>query len=135
VAEFVRFELEDGTSVLVETAESDLVRQHASDQKPTEGGVLGDKLVGAAETAEVVSKTLRQRLSPDELTLELGLKVSGQANWFVAKAQTEGTIKVTLKWKHDTPPASSSGSNAQESEADSGGAESDGAGSGGVGSP
>lgn len=105
MAEFVRFELEDGTSVLVETEETGLVKRHGGDADPIEGGALGDKLVGAAETAEMVSKTLRQRLAPDELTLELGLKVSGQANWFVAKAQTEGNIKVTLKWKNDTPAA------------------------------
>jgi hypothetical protein len=104
LADFVQFELEDGASVLFETADSDLVRRHSADAQPTEGGALGEKLVGAAETAQAVSETLRERLSPDELTLELGLKVSGQANWFVAKAQTEGNIKVTLKWRNDAPP-------------------------------
>jgi NTP-dependent ternary system trypsin peptidase co-occuring protein len=104
VADFVEFELPDGALVLFETADSDLVRHHGADAKPTEGGALGEKLTGAAETAEAVSKALRERLSPDELTLELGLKVSGQANWFVAKAQSEGTIKVTLKWRNNTPP-------------------------------
>ena len=37
MAEFVRFELEDGTSVLVETAESDLVRRHGGDAQPDRG--------------------------------------------------------------------------------------------------
>ena len=103
MSDFVEFKLDDGTPVLFETAESDLVRRHATDTEATEGGALGAKLAGAAATAEAVSQTLRQRLSPDELTLELGLKVSGQANWFVAKAATEGTVKVTLKWKNDLP--------------------------------
>lgn len=101
MADFVQFELEDGTPVLFETEESNLVRRHGGAGELSEGGALGEKLTGAAETAQAVSKTLRERLHPDELTLELGLKVSGQANWFVAKAQTEGNIKVTLKWTND----------------------------------
>ena len=32
------------------------------------------------------------------VSLEFGLKVSGSVNWFFAKAQGEGTIKVTLTW-------------------------------------
>ena len=42
------------------------------------------------------------------MSLEFGLKVSGGVNWFFAKAQGEGTIKVTLKWAGNsasaTPP-------------------------------
>ena len=41
---------------------------------------------------------MRARLVPDEVSLEFGLKVSGGVNWFFAKAQGEGTIKVTLTW-------------------------------------
>ncbi len=51
---------------------------------------------------------MRSRLIPDEVSLESGLKVSGGANWFFAKAQGEGTIKVTVKWAGNsasaTPP-------------------------------
>jgi len=51
---------------------------------------------------------LRARLVPDEVSLEFGLKVSGGVNWFFAKAQAEGTIKVTVKWAGNsasaTPP-------------------------------
>jgi hypothetical protein len=51
---------------------------------------------------------LRARLVPDEVSLEFGLKVSGGMNWFFAKAQGEGTIKVTVKWAGNpaaaTPP-------------------------------
>lgn len=41
---------------------------------------------------------MRARLVPDEVSLEFGLKVSGGMNWFFAKAQGEGAIKVTVKW-------------------------------------
>ena len=40
------------------------------------------------------------------MSLEFGLKVSGGVNWwFFAKAQGEGTIKVTLKWAGNTAAA------------------------------
>ena len=86
MAELVRFTLDDGSVVLFEAAESGLVAQ---------------------EAAEEVSGALRSRLGPDEVTLEFGLKVSGEASWwFFAKAATEGTIKVTLKWSGDSRESS-----------------------------
>ncbi len=48
--------------------------------------------------------SLRSRLVPDEVSLEFGLKVSGGVNWFFAKAQGEGTIKVTVKWAGNAAP-------------------------------
>ena len=63
------------------------------------GGRLTARLQGVAEAAEQVAGSLRSRLAPDEVSLEFGLKVSGEMNWwFFAKAATEGTIKVTVKW-------------------------------------
>jgi hypothetical protein len=54
-------------------------------------------------------------LRPEEITLEFGLKVSGEVNWwFFAKNQAEGTIKVTVKWntesKAQTQPETQVGS-------------------------
>ena len=105
MSDFVRFELEDGSEVLFESASSDLVQQFGADSDATEGGVLGQRLAAAATTAETVARTLRARLTPDELSLELGLKVSGEANWFFAKNAAEGTVKVTLKWVGPGRPA------------------------------
>ena len=52
---------------------------------------------------------MRARLVPDEMSLEFGLKVSGGVNWFFAKAQGEGTIKVTLTWAGNSAPVTSPG--------------------------
>ena len=99
VAEFVRFTLDDGSVVMFESAESDLVAQHGGQPEVRDGGKLTARLQGVAEAAEQVAGSLRSRLAPDEVSLEFGLKVSGEMNWwFFAKAATEGTIKVTLKW-------------------------------------
>jgi hypothetical protein len=45
----------------------------------------------------------------DEVSLEFGLKVSGGVNWFFAKAQGEGTIKVTVKWAGNSASATAPG--------------------------
>ena len=99
VADFVRYTLEDGTQVLFESAESELVRSHSGEPDVSDGGRLTQRLRGVAAAAEQVSQELRSRLVPDEVVLEFGVKVSAEAKaWFFAKAQGEGTIKVTLKW-------------------------------------
>jgi hypothetical protein len=98
MAEFVRFTLDDGSEVLFESAESDLVALHGGPPEVRDGGKLTARLQGVAEAAEEVAGSLRARLVPDEVSLEFGLKVSGSVKWFFAKAQGEGTIKVTLTW-------------------------------------
>jgi len=109
VAEFVRFTLDDGSEVLFESAESDLVALHGGAPEVRDGGKLTARLQGVAEAAEEVAGSLRARLVPDEVSLEFGLKVSGGVNWFFAKAQGEGTIKVTLKWAGNAAPATPPG--------------------------
>jgi hypothetical protein len=99
LAEFVRYTLADGSEVVFETAESDLVAQHGGEPDVIDGGALGQRLRGVAAAAEEVADSLRGKLRPSELALEFGLKLSGEVNWwFFAKQQAEGTIKVTLKW-------------------------------------
>ena len=98
MAEFVRFTLDDGSEVLFESAESDLVALHGGAPEVLDGGKLTARLQGVAEAAEEVAGSLRSRLAPDEVSLEFGLKVSGEVNWFFANAQGEGAIKVTLRW-------------------------------------
>ena len=109
MAEFVRFTLDNGSEVLFESAESDLVALHGGTPEVRDGGRLTARLQGVAEAAEEVAGSLRARLVPDEVSLEFGLQVSGGMNWFFAKAQTEGTIKVTLKWAGNSAPATPPG--------------------------
>jgi hypothetical protein len=89
MAEFVRFALDDGSEVLFESAESDLVALHGGPPEVRDGGKLTARLQEVAEAAEEVVGSLRTRLVPDEVSLEFGLKVSGGVNWFFAKAQGE----------------------------------------------
>jgi hypothetical protein len=106
VAEFVEFTLEDGSQVMFESAEADLVALHGGEPDVHLGGRLTERLHVVAQAAEEIAGSLRSRLAPDEVNLEFGLKVSGELNWwFFAKAQSEGTIKVTLKWAGNQAPA------------------------------
>ena len=109
MAEFVRFTLDDGSEVLFESAESDLVALHGGPPEVCDGGKLTARLQEVAEAAEEVAGSLRSRLVPDEVSLEFGLQVSGGVNWFFAKAQSEGTIKVTVKWAGNPASAASPG--------------------------
>ena len=49
MAEFVRFTLDDGSQVLFESAESDLVAQHGGAPEVLDGGKLTARLQGVAE--------------------------------------------------------------------------------------
>ena len=106
MAEFVRFTLDDGSEVLFESAESDLVAMHGGPPDVFDGGKLTARLQGVAEAAEEVAGSLRSRMAPTggPQPGRLGAaKVSGGVNWFFAKAQGEGTIKVTVKWAGNAP--------------------------------
>jgi hypothetical protein len=114
MAEFVRYTLDDGSQVVFEAAESDLVALHGGQPDVVDRGKLQARLEAVAGAAEQVATPLRSRLQPQEISLEFGLKVSGEVNWwFFAKNQAEGTIKVTLKWntelKDQSPPQPQTG--------------------------
>ena len=64
MAEFVRFTLDDGSEVLFESAESDLVALHGGPPEVRDGGKLTARLQGVAEAAEEVAGSLRCPAGP-----------------------------------------------------------------------
>lgn len=70
------------------------------------GSVLGKVRDAAAPAIEAAREILDQAraLSPDGVEVKFGVKVTGTANWLVARAATEGNFEVTLTWH---PTASS----------------------------
>lgn len=42
---------------------------------------------------------------PDEVEVKFGVKVTGTANWLIAKAATEGNFEITLTWKGGGAPS------------------------------
>jgi hypothetical protein len=64
------------------------------------GGVLGKVRDAAAPAIQAARELLDQarELSPDGVQVKFGVKVTGTANWLVARAATEGNFEVTLTW-------------------------------------
>lgn len=72
------------------------------------GDVVGSVRKAAAPAIEAAREILAQAraLSPDGVEVKFGVKVTGTANWLVARAATEGNFEVTLSWRPDTAPVS-----------------------------
>lgn len=113
VADFVKYQLDDGSEVFFESAEASLVSLRGGQADVVDAGRLGDRLSNIAAAADQVSRGLRERLAPDEIELEFGVKISGEVDWwFFAKTSGEASINVTLTWRKSaevplSPPSAS----------------------------
>lgn len=56
-----------------------------------------DAVAPAIEAAKAVLDKAKEA-RPDGIELKFGVKVSGTANWLVARAATEGNFEITLSW-------------------------------------
>lgn len=93
----VSYELDDGTVVRFEVEPAEDWFDVSTDQ------VLGrvrEAVAPAIEGAMAVLVKAREA-APDEIEVKFGIKVSGNANWLIAKAASEGNFEVTLTWKPD----------------------------------
>ena len=94
-APVVRYILEDGTVVGFEI-------EPAADFRPVGPEEVIGRLREAAGPAVEAAKAVLDRVKdagPDEVQVKFGIKVSGTANWLVARAATEGNFEITLTWK------------------------------------
>jgi hypothetical protein len=55
----------------------------------------------AVEAARVVLERVKE-VGPDQAAVTFGIKVSGGADWLVARAAGEGSFEITLTWSRDT---------------------------------
>jgi hypothetical protein len=60
-------------------------------------GWVREAVEPAIEAAKVVLEKVKDA-KPDEVGVKFGIKVTGEANWIVARAATEGSFEVTLTW-------------------------------------
>jgi hypothetical protein len=97
-SQVVTYRVDDGTPVMLEIEPA----QGFAPASP--GEVLGrvqEAVAPAVEAAKAVLDKVKEA-GPDEVVVKFGVKASGQANWFVAKAAGEGNFEVTLTWsRHD----------------------------------
>jgi hypothetical protein len=100
--DLVRFDLDGGTSILVEVDDSitpGLERVGRSRDGIVEAGRrLTDALAAVREAARESITTLRA-LSPDECELEFGVKLAADVGAVIARTATEGHFTVKLSWR------------------------------------
>jgi hypothetical protein len=61
-------------------------------------GTIKDSVGPAVDAAKVILDEIKE-LAPHGVQVKFGVKVTGTANWLVAKAATEGNFEVTLSWQ------------------------------------
>jgi len=91
----VSYEVDDNTVVRFEVEPTDDWYQVSSDEII---GRIKDAVTPAVEGARAVLERVKQA-APQEIEVKFGIKVSGTANWLVAKAATEGNFEITLTWR------------------------------------
>ena len=101
----IQYELPDGTPILIEIEEDEAQgRQRVSRSK--EGFVQAEQGFSEAmahikQAAECVLQSFRDMQTPDEITLDFGIKFKAGAGVVFASASSQSTFHVTLKWKDE----------------------------------
>lgn len=100
----VKYQLDDQTMVQFEIDPPPGFRPAGAEEI---AGRVREAVTPAVEAARVVLDRARHA-RPDEVKLKFGIKVSGGANWLVAKATSEANFQVEMTWKPsgDTRPVS-----------------------------
>jgi hypothetical protein len=99
VTDFVTVVLDDGTEVVFQSAESDLVTPHGGPPVVERYEAAMDALGQMAQATQRVCASFAERTKPDELQLEIGVGLSGEVGWFFAKSGLESSMTLTLTWK------------------------------------
>ncbi|MGH3615000.1 MAG: CU044_2847 family protein [Pseudonocardia sp.] len=97
-ASVVSYELDDETVVRFEIEPSADFRPAGPDEI---AGRIREAVAPAVEAAQAVLAKVKEA-APDDVKLTFGIKVSGTANWFVAKAATEGNFEIEMTWKRSS---------------------------------
>jgi hypothetical protein len=79
---------------------------------PRPAGYIEDMQANFAQATDVVRHLagaftacllgLPEKEQPQHAALTFALKISGEANWFIAKTGTEGSFQITLSWDRDS---------------------------------
>jgi hypothetical protein len=95
LANVARYLVDDETSVEVEISAVDGFVPAGVDEV---AGYVRNAIEPAVAAARVVLDRVAD-LAPRGVEVKFGVKVTGTANWVVAKAATEGNFEITLKWE------------------------------------
>jgi hypothetical protein len=93
-SQVARYQVDDSTVVEFEVDPGS--GWHQAGAKEVAGRVR-EAVEPAIEAAKVVLEKVKDA-KPDAVEVKFGIKVTGEANWIVARAATEGSFEVTLTW-------------------------------------
>ncbi|MEU6555042.1 CU044_2847 family protein [Streptomyces sp. NPDC046915] len=93
-SQVVSYEVEDGTRVRFEIEPTDEWYQVGTDGH---AGRIRDAVAPAVAGARAVLEQVRA-LQPGQVEVKFGVKVTGTANWLIARAATEANFEITLTW-------------------------------------
>ncbi|WP_211592378.1 CU044_2847 family protein [Microbispora sp. H10836] len=90
------YELDESTQVRFEV---DVLPGYQPAGGPEEiVGSVREALEPAVRAAKLVLDKAKE-VSPHEIQVKFGIKVTGTMNWLVAKAATEGNFEVSMTWR------------------------------------
>jgi uncharacterized protein YfiM (DUF2279 family) len=106
MSELVRFTVRDGGSVVVEVDETTNGAASGIGPVSRRDGRVRDlheaferQLDNIGNAASAALEILRSNVSPDEVKLAFGVKLTAQAGAVIARAGAEGHLGVELVWK------------------------------------
>lgn len=102
MADFVIVVLDDGTEVVFQSAESELVTPHGGPPVVERYEAAMDALERMADATQRVCASFADRMKPDEIQIEIGVGLSGEVGWFFAKSELEASMTLTLTWKPES---------------------------------
>lgn len=102
----IEFELEDGSTILVESNDRFSQGENVYISNDVEIEKAERKFSSSMDSIRSIAKTSLATISslgkkPEEFTLEFGLKLTGKTNAILVSGELESNIKVTLKWKNE----------------------------------
>jgi hypothetical protein len=96
----------DGGSIFVEAEDSPSEKNGRALRGQQRGGAEQDRaqrfvdaVARVKPAAEAVLRTFQELQTPDEISLEFGVKFNAKASAILASVDSEATFKVSLKWK------------------------------------
>lgn len=100
-SQVVSYEVEDGTEIRFEIEPTDEWQQVGSGRAL---GQIREAVAPAVQGARAVLEQVKA-LQPGEVQVKFGVKVTGTANWLIARAATEANFEITLTWPGTVPDA------------------------------
>jgi hypothetical protein len=95
-SQIVKYQLDDSTVVGFEFEPGPGFQQAGAKEFV---GQVRKAVEPAVEAAKAVLDKVKE-INPDGVEVKFGVKVTGEANWVVAKAATEGNFEITLNWSY-----------------------------------